>query len=105
MKYIRTDDDIRLTEDVLLTTNPPRTPLPHWKQSDDLKELVDCYVVVKKKVHSFYTKYQFNRKRADHWVLARQIKIGKKIVLGAIWTDKGLKYVAKMNDKGDLELI
>ena len=24
---------------------------------------------------------------------------------GAIWTDKGLIYVAKMNDKGELELI
>lgn len=27
------------------------------------------------------------------------------VVYGAIWTNKGLIYVAKMNDKGDLELI
>ena len=27
------------------------------------------------------------------------------VVYGAIWTSKGLIYVAKMNDKGDLELI
>ena len=27
------------------------------------------------------------------------------IVYGAIWADKGLIYVAKMNDKGELELI
>jgi hypothetical protein len=26
-------------------------------------------------------------------------------VYGAIWTDKGLIYVAKMNEKGELELI
>ena len=26
-------------------------------------------------------------------------------VYGAIWTSKGLIYVAKMNDKGELELI
>lgn len=26
-------------------------------------------------------------------------------IYGAIWTDKGLIYVAKMNDKGELELI
>ena len=26
-------------------------------------------------------------------------------IKGAIWTDKGLTYVAKMNDKGELELI
>lgn len=29
----------------------------------------------------------------------------KDIVYGAIWTDKGLIYVAKMNEKGELELI
>ena len=28
-----------------------------------------------------------------------------EVVYGAIWTDKGLIYVAKMNDKGELELI
>ncbi len=27
------------------------------------------------------------------------------IIYGAIWTDKGLIYVAKMNENGDLELI
>ena len=27
------------------------------------------------------------------------------IVYGAIWTDKGLIYVAKMNERGELELI
>ena len=26
-------------------------------------------------------------------------------IFGAIWTDKGLIYVAKMNSKGDLELL
>ena len=26
-------------------------------------------------------------------------------IFGAIWTDKGLIYVAKMNDKGELELL
>jgi len=26
-------------------------------------------------------------------------------IYGAIWTDKGLIYVAKMNDKGEFELI
>ena len=27
------------------------------------------------------------------------------VIYGAIWTDKGLIYVAKMNEKGELELI
>lgn len=29
----------------------------------------------------------------------------RKEVYGAIWTDKGLIYVAKMNDKGEWELL
>lgn len=29
----------------------------------------------------------------------------KKPIYGAIWTDKGLIYVARMNDKGELELL
>ena len=28
-----------------------------------------------------------------------------KNVYGAIWTEWGLKYVSKMNEKGELELI
>ena len=33
-------------------------------------------------------------------------KIGiKSIIYGSIWTDKGLIYVAEMNDKGELELL
>lgn len=30
---------------------------------------------------------------------------GKAKIYGAIWTDKGLIYVAKLNDKGELELL
>lgn len=29
----------------------------------------------------------------------------KTQIYGAIWNDKGLRYVTKMNDKGELELI
>ena len=33
-------------------------------------------------------------------------KLGVKVMgYGAIWTDKGLIYVAKMNEKGELELL
>ena len=28
-----------------------------------------------------------------------------KVIYGAIWTNKGLIYVAKMNEKGELELL
>lgn len=34
-----------------------------------------------------------------------EIKNGTGKLYGAIWTDKGLIYVAKMNKKGELELL
>ena len=39
------------------------------------------------------------------WVDDKLFEDIKDIVYGAIWTDKGLIYVAKMNDKGELELL
>ena len=43
------------------------------------------------------------------WAKVKSIassKIGIKLIIyGAIWTEWGLKYVAKMNSKGELELL
>jgi hypothetical protein len=36
---------------------------------------------------------------------ARMFKEDDEIIYGAIWTDEGLIYVAKMNEKGELELL
>lgn len=35
----------------------------------------------------------------------RSLDYGGDELYGAIWTNKGLIYVAKMNDKGELELL
>lgn len=35
----------------------------------------------------------------------KEIKPNKITIYGAIWTDKGLIYVAKMNEKGEFELL
>lgn len=35
----------------------------------------------------------------------RHIDMSKISIYGAIWTEWGLKYVAKMNEKGELELL
>lgn len=67
------------------------------KQADNLAELCDEFV------------YCY---RNDMPILVNEEQI-KQIILvgriqdvrGAIWTDKGLIYVAKMNEKGELELI
>ena len=40
-----------------------------------------------------------------HPYFLSDIKNGNAIIYGGVWTDKGLIYVAKMNNKGGLELL
>lgn len=74
------------------------------KQADTIEELCDSEVIVWKDStpstwNKFLTKQEF-----EHLYSSFQRK--KVIAIyGAIWTDKGLVYVAKMNEKGELELL
>lgn len=73
------------------------------KQADTIEELCDEFVVVSV---SFLKPYKITRKWVETLKQAQKYKPSDKcIVYGAIWTDKGLIYVAKMNDKGELELL
>lgn len=38
-------------------------------------------------------------------VLKSKTALHEAVLLGAIWTEKGLIYVAKMNEKGEFELL
>ena len=71
-------------------------------QSENLFELIDEFVVIRDSTKINQLVIVDNVE-----YLKEMIKEDKRIVevKGAIWTDKGLIYVAKMNDKGDLELI
>ena len=114
MKYIRTKDAIttdKLYEQALeicaLTyENAQKSDLKIINQSDTIEELCDRLVVIHKygeqpKDMSFYEAHYF----IDVWT--RKVKSNDPIVAiyGAIWTNKGLIYVAKMNEKGELELL
>ena len=62
------------------------------KQADTIEELCDRFVV----------------EHRDEFAIFHNLKLAKQtkgIVYGAIWTNKGLIYVAKMNEKGCLELL
>ena len=61
-------------------------------QADTIEELCDEFVVEDKDEFAIFHNFK----------LAKQTK---GIIYGAIWTDKGLTYVAKMNSKGELELL
>ena len=69
--------------------------LSYAPRADTIEELCDEFVIWFKELDK---PTQFR-----DFETAKQYKKAK--VYGAIWTDKGLIYVAKMNDKGELELL
>ena len=69
--------------------------------ANTIEELCDTFVFIvgegKLVIDSFTkSKEYYNSGKKENMVFS---------LYGAIWTDKGLIYVAKMNDKGELELI
>ena len=71
------------------------------KQSNNLAELCDEFVIDDKRNNVHYL--------MNYDDVIDEINNGRiydeDVIYGAIWTDKGLIYVAKMNKKGELELI
>ena len=112
MKYIRTKDTIfevvGENEKVLIVKakgNPQNTyskskcQTDVIKSADTIEELCDEFVI-KAYISSYPQIYHsVNLKELN------EFREKDTIIYGAIWTDKGLIYVAKMNDKGELELL
>lgn len=71
-------------------------------KSENPFELIDEFVVIRDT-----TKITQLVRADDINYLKELMESDKRIieVKGAIWTDKGLIFVAKMNSRGDLELI
>ena len=83
------------------------------KESDTIEELCDEFVLYYMDLNeqsdkdTFYPYAQYERcgnvwQKDKKNIIEKTIK-GHHTLYGAIWTDKGLIYVAKMNDKGELE--
>lgn len=81
------------------------------KSSDTIEELVDEYVSINKenKFHSLIEieKHgnRFTRDKITSWVETLEKKLKKCDIYGSIWVDGNLIKVAKMNEKGELELL
>lgn len=109
MKYIRTKDGR-----ILKGSNygfGVGMPYKNYdvKIADTIEELCDEFIDVDnhefyKIVHKNGITYAISRTKVfiGHYDI-RLKEIGQ--IMGAIYTDKGLIYVAKMNEKGELELI
>lgn len=72
------------------------------KQADTIEELCDAWIIIPIGVNCNPNCNPFVRyikEDISHFIN------DSHIIYGAIWTDKGLIYVAKMNEKGELELL
>ena len=107
MKYIRTKDGIYEIEKEdcssywLKNHNTLKwVAKEQFKAANTIEGLIDEYVIIVNGIQPEIFKF--------HGIIRRiyeQAKNMYECIYGAIWTDKGLIYVAKMNDKGELELL
>lgn len=122
MKYIRTKDRILDTKNLIkveyedgrfknIYRNTRYFLYKAIKEADTIAELIDAYVFVSKSGETHYIYFKLydmgvclgSRIENDEKFKNHLLENGN--VYGAIWTDKGLIYVAKMNDEGNLKLI
>jgi hypothetical protein len=69
------------------------------KEADTIEELLDERVIIDALGYHIIVKTELEE---IYW---KQHDVECVKCYGAIWTDKGLIYVAKMNDEGKLELL
>lgn len=92
MKYIRTKDGIEKLD----ADREHLAKYMNGKQADTIEELCDEFVFIKGNSKNVFPPITYNKQK--------DIKFFDEIY-GAIWTNIGLIYVAKMNEKGELELL
>lgn len=110
MKYIRTKDGVYEALESFKTpegyfyfsyeqkTNNALNPIVREsvydydliEQADNIEELLDEII---------------DNKNLINILPLESIDLTKDKIYGAVWTDKGLIYVAKLNDKGEWELL
>ena len=81
--------------------------LKQFKQANTIEELCDMFVVG---INEKMPIEMPLREKEQYEKMKKVVSLGIKAKLNvwlklAIWTDKGLIYVAKMNEKGELELL
>jgi len=111
MKYIRTKDGRvkKLNEEIMKFFEGKKiflaSTFEEVIQANTIEELCDEFVLC---CNGFVRPNLLNNSRfkdAVYLVKKHNEQAKSYIIYGAIWTDKGLIYVAKMNDKGELELL
>ena len=116
MKYIRTKDGIF----ELLENGLSQTPIEvqnalitgDYNQADTIEELCDGFyldddalMLIERFYHYWAMGDNFSNDHDGYYTMYRKDFEEGASFYGFIKTNKGLIYVAKMNDKGELELI
>ena len=100
MKYIRTKDGI------IFPTKAKEKDIEkgiYYKIADTVEELCDVLVNI---VYDGHGRPHWETRCWHDRTWKKDFKNDSDwSIYGAIWTDKGLIYVAKMNSKGELELL
>ena len=113
MKYIRTKDRVSLlrqpiamekryvvkdSDDSFEVVIDEETLLKRYRVADTIEELCDLFVLIENFEDKIF--------HSLNYTLCDDLRNNKnnKGIYGAIWTEKGLIYVAKLNDGGVLEL-
>ena len=74
-------------------------------QADTIEELCDEFLLIDEKYkHDFFIDHYYDE-IIDIYNDEKERVYRQRKLFGAIWTDKGLIYVARMNSKGELELL
>ena len=124
MKYIRTKDELGIlieptdneelqrykrgsVNDMIFSTWSGNDRKHIVKQADTIEELCDEFVVIvyPDEPYAEIKPEIYKRSFKDILKVCEENMTGIQKLYGAIWTDKGLIYVAKMNEKGELELL
>lgn len=122
-KYVRTENEIIYVGDLIkdeygnycdpknYETDMEVTNEYIIKEADTIEKLCDEFVLFYNDIkqgdipipYATYERRGIWQKERENVVKEIFKKDRKAIIYGAIWTDKGLIYVAKMNEKGELE--
>ena len=108
-KYIRTKTKIEKIETTLTTNEKLFDYLAQFdnykndliKVADTIEELCDEFVIIDDLDRGINTLWHTKVFSLEE--IRKMVKYNE--IYAAIWTEWGLKYVAKMNEKGELELL
>ena len=118
MKYIRTKDGIIDTNRYLIGSGINKDYLTFYdnlkirdfelhkdnilEEAETIEKLCDEFVFIDE---FFKREHRLAYSLENALARCKYHDVDITTLRGAIWTDKGLIYVAKMNDKGELELL